>query len=130
MFRNCVQGFPRRDPKPKKRLQENRTIPRIIVVDLNYRPVLSESLLGLRVSSGEFRDCVVCRRLSRICLFGPGVRNTRVEKMTPVPGTSGSQPPPYEKSVVVLSIRRNTLERAIPEEGPLSLRAQPEQILI
>ena len=46
-----IQEFPRRDSKPRKRLQENRAMLRNIVCDVWYCPVFSESLLGFGASS-------------------------------------------------------------------------------
>ena len=46
-----IQEFPRRDSKPKRRLQDNRTILRVLLfLMLLPSPVFSESLLGSGVS--------------------------------------------------------------------------------
>ena len=60
MFDRTHNNFPRRDSKPKKRLRDSKPKCRLVVL---------ESLLGFRVSSGEFLDRV---KSANIQIVAPG----------------------------------------------------------
>ena len=51
---NTIQEIPRRDSETKKRLRENRAMPcALLVVDVYYHHVFSESLLVFGTPSGK-----------------------------------------------------------------------------
>ena len=55
-----IQEFPRRDSKPKRRLERKQGDDTcMIVFDVYYRPAFSESLLGCGVSSEESMDSII-----------------------------------------------------------------------
>ena len=53
---NNIPEFPRGDSKPKKRLQENRAIPCLVLSSMCVIDLFSRSLLLGLESSGEYRD--------------------------------------------------------------------------